>query len=73
MTPHPNIAQFGVSSVPNQFYGQVFPSNQNNAFYGNAQQMQIPQQGLFGNSQQVQNPNQQGLFGNNGNGVNGRQ
>ena len=58
--PHSNIAQFGANNVPNQYYGQFFPSNQNNGIFGNIPQMQmpqVPQQGLFGPSQQSQMPN----------------
>ena len=63
MLPHANIAQFGNPNFQSQFYGQVFPTNQNGGFSMN--QGQNPQSGQFQSHPAPQS--QQGQFNGNNN------
>lgn len=55
---HANIAQFGSTNMPNQFYGQVFqpPSNQNQTEYFGFQQLNQQGQQTHPQNQQTQRP-----------------
>jgi hypothetical protein len=69
--PYQNYNRQMPQPFGNQFYSQVFPTQQSQQLQHNSQTQQnlpqqpiFPQQGLFGFSQTPQNPqNPQGLFG----------